>query len=171
MVATLQLKTRVERPPHCDRSAGVPRNRMHGTCSTVTVRELPTREPRISCTTKTDFIASVIYDGRFIDNFTKDPDSIAALLGTTLLPHISDEIRGRSGTELLIEATDQLKHRIAWEALQRNTEEDDALPCMDGGISFIVGGIIVWAVIDRCASKCESTVTVEDYSPNADQKL
>jgi hypothetical protein len=54
------------------------------------------------------FIAEVIYDGRFMNDFTMDPEFVAKELGVGITPEIVEEICGRSPSVVLAEVTEKM---------------------------------------------------------------
>jgi hypothetical protein len=119
------------------------------------------------CLSVEEFVAQVIYDGRFLDTFTVEPQGVAELLGIEIVPDIVKDIRDRDPVQVLAETT----ARMTSEYGQRDVI-GIGLPDVhaDFGISatVVVGAIaiaiIVCVVVDH-------TPVVTDDSPNADLKL
>lgn len=55
-----------------------------------------------------DFVAHVIYDGRYLDSFTLEPDTVADHLGVILAPEVEQSLRGRDRSLVLAEITDRM---------------------------------------------------------------
>jgi len=120
------------------------------------------------------FISKVIFDGRYLDTFTKQPDLVAKELGVTLDAAVAEELRNGDAYELLAETDNRLKERIG-QAILDNKLYGVATPAMDmsTGAAIVVAGVIAIAVIVKiiyplCETQGEDIV---DNSPEANFKL
>ncbi len=57
------------------------------------------------CHTVEEFVRHVIYDGRFLDNFTAEPEFTASLLGIGMTPEVAEQLRGRKPGKALADVT------------------------------------------------------------------
>src|SRR5262245_35887960 len=57
-----------------------------------------------------DFVAHIIYDGRFLDCFTVNPEAVAEELGVNLTPEVVKALQGRDRGEVLAEVTGRMTH-------------------------------------------------------------
>jgi len=113
-----------------------------------------------------DFVAHVIYDGRFLSTFTTDPDGVAESLGISITSDVSAVLRGRDRGLVLSEVTERMTREYSTKATLRHTPDVHA----DFGISGIVviGAIAIIVVVDVA---CGSTPIVTDNSAEFDSKL
>jgi hypothetical protein len=107
-----------------------------------------------------DFVAHVIYDGRFIDRFTTETEHVAELLQVRLTPEVIEALRGRDRTQILAQTTEKMTRDYGE---QKKVEA----PAPEG--AYIVVVIVVTIVCVFIPFK--PVRTVEDTSPNADLKL
>lgn len=146
--------------------------------------ELMTSQPALQpsdtaddvCCTPLDFVARVIYDGRFLDCFTHDPVTVAKELGVTVLPEVVTKIQGAEPTALLAEVTEQMTREHAERVLNR-PGCDHLVPSPVGGVGTEVAvGIVACTTVAGIATividqvRAVETVVV-DESPDADMKL
>ena len=128
------------------------------------------------CRTSKDFVARVIYDGRFLDCFTHDPETVAKELGVTVLPEVVTEVRAAEPIALLAEVTEQMTREHGDRVLNRPGREH-LVPSPVGGVGTEVAvGIVACTTVAATATividqvRAVETVVV-DESPDADLKL
>lgn len=121
--------------------------------------------PPSTCNTLEEFIAYVMYDGRYISDFTTDPHKVASALKLEVLEDILDGIQGCSSLTLLNHSAQKMKERMAETALEQQSD-------IVAGAPLIVVGIVVVIVLDRSAEPaCQAGYGVEDMSVNAGSKI
>lgn len=132
--------------------------------------EAPTEKPVYL--TVEEFVAHVIYDGRFLSTFTSEPEGVAELLGVALAPDVLEGVRDRNRIHLLAEATEKMTQEYG----ERKQITDPVLPDIvaDIGGTIVVAIVIGGGAIAITAIVCIATAqahVVEDHSSNADLKL
>ena len=85
-----------------------------------------------------DFVAHVIYDGRFLENFTADPERVADALGIALAPELVVGLQGRDHGLVLSEVTEKMTERFSGSP-EPSMPEPVSFP-------FIVVGVAIIAV-------------------------
>ncbi len=117
------------------------------------------------CKTQEDFVSRVIFDGRYLDTFTEQPELTAERIGVTINPAIADQMRGRDPMPILSATTSHMTE-------ERAMQKTDALP-YHPEMGYGLGAIVVMIVIDRTAEPaCNCPVNpCEDLSDDADEKL
>lgn len=113
-----------------------------------------------------DFVAHVIYDGRFLQDFTAEPEHVAMQLGITISSEVAAALRGRDRGEVLSEVTDRMTRDYGQRTVSGTIPDVRA----DFGISAIVviGAIVVLVVVKICTAE---TTIVTDESQDSGQKL
>jgi hypothetical protein len=97
-----------------------------------------------NCVTLDQFVAEIIYDGRFIRDFTTDPELVAMRLGVGVAPEIFDQIRGRPSSAVLAEVTDVMTRECGQRmAIQPG---DQRPPDPVAGI-VVIGVIVIICVL------------------------
>lgn len=119
------------------------------------------------------FVHQVLCDGRFLDEFTRDPERVADRLGTPLSSRGADAVRHRNPQELFAQAYET---RFAPEAVRPHPYIVHNAPNADLGGTVLVGvlvgtlvtGVAAIAILwnrDKKAAK-----PVEDKSKGAEKK-
>jgi len=83
-------------------------------------------------------VAEVIYDGRFIGDFTTNPELVAERLGIAVAPEILEQIRGRQSSAVLAEVTDLMTRQCGQRMAVQPSDQRPPEP---------VAGIVVIGVI------------------------
>lgn len=119
------------------------------------------------CLSVEEFVTHVIYDGRFLDTFSVEPEGVAELLGVEIVPDVVEDLRGRDPVQVLAETTARMSSDYG-----RRDVIGIGLPDVhaDFGIStaVVVGAIAIAVIVCVATGK---TPVVTDDSPNADSKL
>jgi hypothetical protein len=114
------------------------------------------------CQSVDEFVARVIYDGRFLAVFTDQPEMVAERLRIDLAPGIPDRLRGQNRQQILAETTSKLKQEYG--ELKKSTAEAPPVAAA-AGVAIVC---IVWIAIHALTHPAYTSI-VED--PLADQKI
>ncbi len=120
----------------------------------------------LNYSTVEDFVAHVIYDGRFLKTFTVDPQGVAAQLGVIISPEVEETLGGRDRGQVLAEVTEKMTREYGQRSDAQGTIPDIHA---DFGIStvVVVGAI---AIITIVIAGCSRTMVTDD-SPDSHLKL
>jgi len=129
-------------------------------------------DPCRVCETKDQFVAQVIYDGRFLDSFTIEPATVAQKLGLEVAPDVLDAVHGEDPTALLADVTTKMTEeyttRMAVTIGDGPHNLDPLLCAIPIFAAVAVGVVIATAAVGPYGW---NSPHFHDGSPNADEKL
>jgi len=116
-------------------------------------------------------VHKVLVDGRFLDDFTADPELVAEQLGVPLSAESADEVRHRDPQELFSQAYDL---RFAPEAVRPHPYIVQNAPNADFGLTVLIG-VVVGTVATGVAAMVilrnrDKKPPVKDKSEKAEEK-
>jgi len=124
-----------------------------------------------TCRCVDEFVMHVIYDGRFIDSFTIEPDTVAAKLGLELAPEVAETVRGADPIEMLDRTNQTMTSDLmVCQSLDIGGGCPDVLSPRIVKVRYVIQGIQVAVSIVEIV-KSETRVMVQDEAPDADGKL
>jgi len=123
------------------------------------------------CRSVDDFVMRVIYDGRFIDSFTIEPDTVAARLGLELAPEVAETVRGADPIEMLDRTNQTMTADLmVCQSVDVGGTAPEGPVARIVKIKYVIQGVqIVVSIVE--VVKSERRIMVEDDSPDADGKF